>query len=34
VHFRQFLPTRSNPAGLTDRTIIDATVEAAVADQK
>jgi uncharacterized Ntn-hydrolase superfamily protein len=34
VHFRQFLPTRANPAGVTDRTIIDATVEAAIAGQK
>jgi uncharacterized Ntn-hydrolase superfamily protein len=34
VHFRQFLPTRSNPAGITDRAIIDATIEAAVAGQK
>src|SRR3979411_2809485 len=28
-HFRQFLPPRQNPAGVTDRKIIDATVEAA-----
>jgi uncharacterized Ntn-hydrolase superfamily protein len=34
VHFRQFLPTRANPAGVTDRTIIDATIEAAIAGQK
>jgi uncharacterized Ntn-hydrolase superfamily protein len=34
VHFRQFLPTRANPAGTTDRTIIDATIEAAIAGQK
>jgi uncharacterized Ntn-hydrolase superfamily protein len=31
VHFRQFMPTRKNPAGITDRTIIDATIEAATA---
>lgn len=31
VHFRQFLPTRSNPAGITDRKVIDATIEAALA---
>ena len=31
VHFRQFMPTRRNPAGITDRTIIDATIEAAMA---
>jgi uncharacterized Ntn-hydrolase superfamily protein len=34
VHFRQFLPTRTNPAGITDRKIIDATIEAAIAGQK
>jgi uncharacterized Ntn-hydrolase superfamily protein len=34
VHFRQFLPTRSNPSGVTDRKIIDATIEAAIAGQK
>jgi uncharacterized Ntn-hydrolase superfamily protein len=34
VHFRKFLPTRSNPAGITDRKIIDATIEAAIAEQK
>jgi uncharacterized Ntn-hydrolase superfamily protein len=34
VHFRQFLPTRANPAGVTDRNIIDATIEAAIAGQK
>jgi uncharacterized Ntn-hydrolase superfamily protein len=34
VHFRQFLPTRTNPAGVTDRSIIDATIEAAIAGQK
>ena len=31
VHFRQFLPTRQNPAGITDRSTIDATIEAALA---
>ena len=31
VHFRQFLPTRRNPAGITDRAIIDARIEAATA---
>jgi uncharacterized Ntn-hydrolase superfamily protein len=30
VHFRQFLPTRQNPAGITDR----ATIEAAIAGEK
>jgi uncharacterized Ntn-hydrolase superfamily protein len=34
VHFRQFLPTRKNPAGVTDRAAIDASVEAAIAGQK
>ena len=34
VHFRPFLPTRANPAGVTDRNIIDATIEAAMADPK
>jgi uncharacterized Ntn-hydrolase superfamily protein len=34
VHFRQFLPTRANPAGVTDRKIIDATIEAATAGEK
>jgi len=31
VHFRQFLPTRSNPAGIADRALIDASVQAAIA---
>jgi uncharacterized Ntn-hydrolase superfamily protein len=34
VHFRDFLPTRKNPAGITDRKIIDARIEAAMAAQK
>lgn len=34
VHFRQFLPTRKNPAGVTDRKIIDAGIEAGIASQK
>jgi hypothetical protein len=33
VHFRQFLPTRKNPAGVTDRATIDAAVAAAAAGQ-
>lgn len=28
VHFREFLPSRENPAGVTDRKIIDARLEA------
>jgi uncharacterized Ntn-hydrolase superfamily protein len=31
VHFRTFLPTRRNPAGITDRATIDASVQAATA---
>jgi uncharacterized Ntn-hydrolase superfamily protein len=34
VHFRQFLPSRKNPAGITDREAIDAGMEAAIASQK
>ena len=34
VHFRQFLPSRKNPAGVTDRATIDAGIEAAIAGQK
>jgi len=31
VHFRPFLPTRKNPAGITDRAVIEARIEAATA---
>jgi uncharacterized Ntn-hydrolase superfamily protein len=31
VHFRKYLPTRKNPAGITDRATIDAGIEAAIA---
>ena len=34
VHFRPFLPTRKNPGGITDRNIIGASVEAAIAAGK
>jgi uncharacterized Ntn-hydrolase superfamily protein len=34
AHFRQFLPTRQNPAGITDRATIDAGIEAAQADER
>jgi uncharacterized Ntn-hydrolase superfamily protein len=34
VHFRNFLPSRRNPAGVTDRKTIDAAMEAAAAGQK
>jgi uncharacterized Ntn-hydrolase superfamily protein len=30
VHFRKFLPTRKNPAGITDRATIDAGIEASI----
>jgi uncharacterized Ntn-hydrolase superfamily protein len=33
VHFRQFLPTRANPAGITDRATIDASIAAATASE-
>ena len=31
VHFRAFLPTRDNPAGITDRATIDAGIAASIA---
>jgi uncharacterized Ntn-hydrolase superfamily protein len=34
VHFRKFLPSRDNPAGITDRKVIDAGIEAAIAGEK
>jgi uncharacterized Ntn-hydrolase superfamily protein len=34
AHFRKVLPTRRNPAGITDRKIIDATIETAIAGRK
>jgi uncharacterized Ntn-hydrolase superfamily protein len=34
AHFRQFLPSRAHPAGITDRAIIDAGVEAARASEQ
>jgi uncharacterized Ntn-hydrolase superfamily protein len=34
VHFRRFLPTRDNPAGITDRAIIDAHIEVALAGER
>jgi uncharacterized Ntn-hydrolase superfamily protein len=33
VNFRRFMPTRRNPAGITDRAIIDASMEAAAASK-
>jgi uncharacterized Ntn-hydrolase superfamily protein len=32
VHFRKFLPTRQNPAGITDRATIEAGIAAGGAD--
>ncbi len=32
THFKQFLPTRANPSGVTDRAIIDAAIEALATD--
>src|SRR5215475_8566108 len=34
VHFRDFLPTRKNPAGVTDRATIEASIAAALAGDK
>jgi uncharacterized Ntn-hydrolase superfamily protein len=34
VHFRKYLPTRRNSAGITDREIIDAGIEAAIAGER
>lgn len=34
VHFREFLPTRKNPDGVTDRAVIDAGIKAAIAAEK
>jgi uncharacterized Ntn-hydrolase superfamily protein len=34
VHFRKYLPTRKNPAGITDRAAIDAGVAAAIAGKR
>jgi uncharacterized Ntn-hydrolase superfamily protein len=34
VHFRKFLPTRENPAGIIDRATIDAGVEQALASEQ
>jgi len=33
VHFRKFLPSRKNPAGITDRAVIDAGIAAATANE-
>ncbi len=33
VHFRKFLPSRSNPAGITDRAVIEAAIAAAAKNE-
>jgi len=34
VHFRRFMPTRDTPAGVTDRAVIEAGIEAATASRR
>ncbi len=34
VHFRKYLPSRKNPAGITDRKLIDEGIEAAIAGKR
>jgi uncharacterized Ntn-hydrolase superfamily protein len=34
VHFRNFLPTRTNPAGITDRATIEAGIQAGIAGER
>jgi uncharacterized Ntn-hydrolase superfamily protein len=34
VHFRKFLPSRKNPAGITDRAVIDTGIAAAAGSEK
>jgi uncharacterized Ntn-hydrolase superfamily protein len=34
VHFRKYLPSRENPAGITDRETIDAGIAAAIAGER
>jgi uncharacterized Ntn-hydrolase superfamily protein len=34
VHFRKYLPSRKNPAGITDRAVIDAGIAAAAGSEK
>jgi len=33
VHFMRFLPSRGNPAGTTDRAVIEAGIQTAIAAQ-
>ncbi len=34
VHFRKYLPSRKNPAGITDRAVIDAGIAAALESRR
>jgi uncharacterized Ntn-hydrolase superfamily protein len=34
VHFRKYLPSRKNPAGITDRAVIDASIAAAIESER
>jgi uncharacterized Ntn-hydrolase superfamily protein len=34
VHFRKYLPSRKNPAGITDRAVIDAGIAASIESQR
>ena len=34
VHFRKYLPSRENPAGIADRAIIEAGIDAAIASER
>ena len=34
VHFRKYLPSRKRPAGVTDRSVIDAGIDAAIASER
>jgi uncharacterized Ntn-hydrolase superfamily protein len=34
VHFRKYLPSRKNPAGITDRAVIDAGITAAIESER
>ncbi|MGA2053839.1 MAG: DUF1028 domain-containing protein [Bradyrhizobium sp.] len=34
VHFRKYLPSRKNPAGITDRAVIDAGIAAAIESER
>jgi uncharacterized Ntn-hydrolase superfamily protein len=34
VHFRKYLPSRKNPAGITDRAVIETGIDAAIASER